>query len=221
MTPIYITLITEQPLIQTAVQTLLAQHDDLVLRSIIGISTNISTNIHHDNHRSPTPHPHVLLVTGEDNADHSLTQQLRSLLRTYPHAQLILLTDDKQDFCTDQLLATAVAGCIVRDEINASLVHLIRAVAAGEEIFTRTVVEKLVRQAQSTPIDHAALGLTEREGEVLRLILRGHTHPEIAEALHLTPQTVRNKATLIYGKIGVNSRGALMAWARQQQIDPG
>lgn len=76
-----------------------------------------------------------------------------------------------------------------------------------------------VRGMPETPpapgVDHAvaraALGLSEREGEVMGLMARGCSNPEIAAELFLTEKTVKNNVTRIYAKLGVDSRGAAIA----------
>jgi DNA-binding CsgD family transcriptional regulator len=65
-------------------------------------------------------------------------------------------------------------------------------------------------------------GLTRRELEVLQLMARGYTNPQIAEALSLAEGTVKNHLSSIYSKIGVRSRGEAVAWAwKNELIKPG
>ena len=57
----------------------------------------------------------------------------------------------------------------------------------------------------------AALGLTDRQAEVTRLAARGLSNREIAERLHLSPNTVKRHLENVYRHTGVGSRGALTA----------
>ena len=57
----------------------------------------------------------------------------------------------------------------------------------------------------------AALGLTERQAEVTRLIARGLSNRAVAEELHLSPSTVKRHLENVYRRTGVSSRGALTA----------
>jgi DNA-binding NarL/FixJ family response regulator len=61
---------------------------------------------------------------------------------------------------------------------------------------------------------HVALGLSEREGEVLRPAAAGLTNPAIAARLRLAPKTVRNQVSAILVKLGVASREEAAARAR-------
>lgn len=73
--------------------------------------------------------------------------------------------------------------------------------------------------AARTPVT-AALPepLTRREHEVLRLLAQGFTQPEIAEQLFISPRTVSTHATNIYGKLGVRTQSAAIAFAYQHRL---
>jgi DNA-binding CsgD family transcriptional regulator len=60
--------------------------------------------------------------------------------------------------------------------------------------------------------------LTPREREVLTLVCRGKSDPEIAAELKLARNTVRNHVASLYQKLGVNRRSALIVWARERGI---
>jgi ATP/maltotriose-dependent transcriptional regulator MalT len=61
-------------------------------------------------------------------------------------------------------------------------------------------------------------GLTEREVEVLRLVARGCTNREIADALVLSEHTVRRHLQNVFGRLGVSSRAAAVAFAVQHDL---
>jgi DNA-binding NarL/FixJ family response regulator len=61
-------------------------------------------------------------------------------------------------------------------------------------------------------------GLTEREGEVLRLIARGHTIPQVAGQLFVSRKTADNHVQHIYGKIGVATRAGATLFAMEHDL---
>lgn len=61
-------------------------------------------------------------------------------------------------------------------------------------------------------------GLTEREAEVLRLVVDGRTNREIAAALYLSEKTVARHLSNIFSKLGVTSRAAATAFALRAGI---
>jgi two-component system response regulator NreC len=55
--------------------------------------------------------------------------------------------------------------------------------------------------------------LSEREQEVLELLVRGHTNREVSEQLYLSPKTVEAYRAKLYTKLGAKSRADLVAYA--------
>jgi len=67
------------------------------------------------------------------------------------------------------------------------------------------------KSAQIAPIIVEAYSLTPREQEITRSVARGLSNPEIAAELFLSPHTVRDHLKAIFAKVGVSSRGELVA----------
>lgn len=77
-----------------------------------------------------------------------------------------------------------------------------------------------IAQAVSDSIPHVWLSqLTLREREILHLLANGQRNDEIAQALVLTPKTVRNYISHIYEKLDVTSRGEAIVMAREAGFD--
>lgn len=87
--------------------------------------------------------------------------------------------------------------------------------------FSRAVVEKLAqvrrRNGAGTP-DPELVDLTAREYRVLSLMCEGLSDTEIATALSISDNTIRNHVSRIYEKIGVHRRGAAIVWARDRGV---
>lgn len=67
------------------------------------------------------------------------------------------------------------------------------------------------KSAQIAPIIVEAYGLTPREQQITQAVARGLANQDIALALHLSPHTVRDHLKAIFAKLGVGSRGELVA----------
>ena len=108
-----------------------------------------------------------------------------------------------------------------RKRTEMELISAIEAVMKDASWFSRTVMEKLahVRRPQASSQDCDSL--TARESEVLELICNGRSDGEIAEALGLSRNTVRNHVATLYGKIGVNRRSAAVVWGRERGFGTG
>jgi two-component system response regulator DesR len=72
--------------------------------------------------------------------------------------------------------------------------------------------------AEATRAAETEQPLSEREVEILRLAKRGLRNPQIAQALHLSPGTVRNDLSAIYRKLGVHSRHEALQVADERHL---
>ena len=94
-----------------------------------------------------------------------------------------------------------------RDDLLAA----IKGTIEGKSFLDPTIAGKVMQQAVAVPGKQPRNGLhsdqfTEREQEILHLLVQGYTNPEIARQLHLAPGTVRNYVSGILQKLGVSDR---------------
>ena len=108
-------------------------------------------------------------------------------------------------------LKAGADGYVHKDETVATILHAIDAVVQGDI----WVSPKLIRALTAVPTQQAQpqVNLTEREHQLLFLMVQGRTNAEIARSLSLTTQTVRNYCSRLYEKIGVHTHGEAIVWA--------
>jgi DNA-binding CsgD family transcriptional regulator len=82
------------------------------------------------------------------------------------------------------------------------------------------VIISAAREPEVARLIAQVYGLSEREQDVTRLVLHGHSTVEMAESLHLSPYTVQDHLKAIFGKVGVRSRRELVAQLFLQQCAP-
>jgi PAS domain S-box-containing protein len=111
-----------------------------------------------------------------------------------------------------------------RRRTESDIVAAIEAVMQDTSWFSQVVLEKLaqLRRFDAPPGTATELGdLPQRAREVLTLVCRGMADPSIARKLGIAPNTVRNHVAALYRRTGVNSRTALVIWARERGFDGG
>lgn len=99
-----------------------------------------------------------------------------------------------------QISPAAAAACgadgfVAKDARGVDILRAIRAVASGKSAFSR-----------AQPEAAAGPGLSDREREVLALLVTGSTNREIAQQLHLSPHTVKEYVSAVYRKLEVRNR---------------
>ncbi len=126
-------------------------------------------------------------------------------------AVVVLSLSDDDGAMLEALLAGA-AGYVLKDATLEQIVAAVRAAAAGEAVIPPRVAPELLRRlraAQPQPPGAGAgeaVELSERELEVLRLIVEGRDNAAIADELFISPNTVKSHVASICAKLGVESR---------------
>jgi len=111
-------------------------------------------------------------------------------------------------------VALGAAGYLVKTATKEEILSAIRRTAAGESIWTREELRR-VTGALSTPratID-LEIPLTRRESEVLKQLALGLSNKEIAQALSISYETVKEHVQHILRKVGVSDRTQAAVWA--------
>jgi DNA-binding CsgD family transcriptional regulator len=99
------------------------------------------------------------------------------------------------------------------------VLHASRLLARGTEGPIAVILEE-ARPSEIAPLIVDAYGLTKREGEITRMVLRGLSTAEVSEELHITANTVRDHFKAIFDKVGVRSRRELVGQVFAQQYQP-
>ena len=150
------------------------------------------------------------------------TQRLRT---EHPQVHILILTTFAQDEWLFDALRAGAAGYLLKDTRRDNLIEAIKGTAAGKTFVDPAIAGRLVRQVAATappgPRQAQAEVLTERELDVLRLLVQGHNNPEIARRLYLAPGTVRNYVSGILQKLGVSDRTQAAVVALQRGLVDG
>ena len=143
----------------------------------------------------------------------SATREIRS---KHPNVRVIVLTSFAEDNMVQGALQAGATGYLLKNVSGAELANAIRAAHAGRMTLSSEATEALVHAAARpiTPADD----LTEREREVLALMVDGLSNQEIADRLFLSLGTVKFHAGNIYSKLGVDSRVAAVTLAIQRRL---
>lgn len=143
----------------------------------------------------------------------SATRQVKSLS---PEVKVIALTSFAEDDKVFPAIQAGASSYLLKDVSPESLVEAIRAAFRGEarlhpEI-ARKLMEQVARQSGSSrqpPVD----SLTEREGDVIRLVARGCSNQAIAEELFISEKTVKTHVSNMLAKLQLEDRTQLAIYA--------
>jgi DNA-binding NarL/FixJ family response regulator len=131
---------------------------------------------------------------------------------------LMLSTFDNPTYIA-RSVALGASGFLLKGCTRDELIDAIRKAAAGESAWTRDELRR-VTGALATPrlAADVEVPLTQRESEVLRQLAYGLTNKEIAQALHISYETVKEHVQHILRKIGVSDRTQAAVWAVRKEL---
>lgn len=133
-------------------------------------------------------------------------------------AVLVLTMFDDDDTVFGAMRAGA-QGYLLKGADQIEIDRAIRAVVAGEAIFSPGVAQRVLGYfAAPPPVAEPFPGLTTRERQVLDLVAAGMRNQAIADRLHLSPKTVANHISAIFVKLEVADRSAAIVQARQRGL---
>ncbi len=149
-------------------------------------------------------HPDVLLLDVLIEPEFDALSVVRGLRADFPDLKVCLLSAYIEPSLVHDLLQAGVHGYILKDDDYVSQIdRFIRDMAGGDIYLSPQAYAAL---ATATRSEGKAQVLSEREIEILRLAKRGLANPQIAQALHISPGTVRNHLSAIYRKLDVHTR---------------
>jgi DNA-binding NarL/FixJ family response regulator len=131
---------------------------------------------------------------------------------------MMLSTFDNPTYIA-RAVALGASGYLLKGCTRDELVEAIRVAASGGSAWTRDELRR-VTGALATPrlAADVEVPLTQRESEVLRQLAYGLTNKEIAQALHISYETVKEHVQHILRKIGVSDRTQAAVWAVRKQL---
>lgn len=133
--------------------------------------------------------------------------------------RIIVLTTFDLDEYVAEAIHNGAAGFLLKNAPTSEVVAAVRAVHAGHSSLAPEVTARLMNQfaprPRARPHAFADAVLSERELQVVRLVAQGMSNQEIAEALFLSPETVRTYLKRLFAKLDVSDRTRLAILAHE------
>ena len=139
----------------------------------------------------------------------------QAIKQQYPKIQIVALTSFQEDELVQNALKAGAVGYLMKNVTARELAAAIRAAKEGKMTLSSEAAQALVRANQQTQETEA---LSEREREVLKLMVEGLNNAEIAERLVVSLSTVKYHISNILGKLGVDNRVSAVTLALQRKL---
>jgi DNA-binding NarL/FixJ family response regulator len=128
--------------------------------------------------------------------------------------RIIMLTTYDLDEYVFEALQAGASGFLLKDVPPEELVHAVRVVADGEALLSPSATRRLIAEfvdqggarGEAPVVGHRLDSLTRREREVLEMMARGLSNPEIAAEAYVSENTVKTHVARVFDKLGVRDR---------------
>ena len=140
----------------------------------------------------------------------------RTIHQRWPRVQVIALTSFQEKELVQDALQAGAIGYLLKNVSGEELAEAIRQAHGGRPTLAPEAVQALIRPPSEA--ESMAADLTRREMEVLALLVKGMSNPEIAERLVISRSTVKVHISSILSKLGVASRAEAISLAIQNKL---
>jgi DNA-binding NarL/FixJ family response regulator len=134
-------------------------------------------------------------------------QATRQIMEDAPHTAVLMLSMHSESTWVRQAIEAGARGYILKNALDLELGAAIRKVAAGETVFDPQVEQRSVLKGERNA------ALTQRELQVLQMIVDGKSNKEIATALELSANTVAVHRANIMNSLGIHKTAELVVYA--------
>ncbi len=205
---IRVLIVDDHPMVRSGLKALLSVYDDLELA---GEASNGTEAVRMCARLKPDVVLMDLVMPEMDGA-----AATRIIREQNPNVQVVVLTSFKEDELVQGALRAGAIGYLLKNVSADELASAIRAAHAGRPTLAPEATQALIHATTQPP----AVGsdLTEREREVLALMVQGLSNHDIASKLYVSQSTVKFHVSSILSKLYVNNRTEAVALAVKQKL---
>ncbi len=140
----------------------------------------------------------------------------RAILTSCPDIKIIAMTSFDEAELVHDVLAAGAIGYLLKNISADELAKAIRDAASGKSTLSPEAARVLIQATR--PMQQPPCDLTEREMEVLRLVVQGKSNQQIADEMVISLATVKAHVSNILNKLQVSSRSEAIAYALKNKI---
>ena len=140
----------------------------------------------------------------------------RAILADYPDIKIIAMTSFEEEELVQGVLAAGAISYLLKNVSSDELAAAIRAAFLGRSTLSPEAATALIHATR--PSKPSLNELTDREREVLNLVVQGQSNQQIADAMVITVATVKAHVSNILSKLQVSSRAEAIAFAIKNKL---
>jgi NarL family two-component system response regulator LiaR len=205
---IRVMLVDDHTVVRSGLATFLRAYDDLEL---VGEAKNGLEAIDFCQQKKPDVILMDLMMPELDGITAT-----RSILGECPHIKIIAMTSFEDEELVHDVLAAGAISYLIKNVTSDELAKAIRDAYYGKPTLSPEAARVLIESTR--PSKQPLVDLTEREREVLELVVQGMSNQQIAETLIISITTVKAHISRILSKLQVSSRAEAIAYAVRHKL---
>ncbi len=146
----------------------------------------------------------------------------RRIMAEHPYLKIVMLTVSEEDRTLFDAIKAGAQGYLLKKMEPEEFLTMVRGISRGEAPISRTMASKILgefsRRVKGPQLEDPTAKLTPREREVLQLLTQGNTNKEIANALGVSENTVKNHLKNILAKLHLQNRVQAVAFAFREGL---
>ncbi len=154
-----------------------------------------------------------ILMPGCDGLE--ATRRIKSEL---PETPVVMLTSSDRNQHLLEAMELGAEGYLLKNLDAEELFGMLEGLSQGQVAITRAMTTRILKELSKPREEPSHAELTEREMDVLKLVVKGATNPEIAEGLYISVNTVKVHMRHILDKLQVENRTQAAAYAVQASL---
>jgi NarL family two-component system response regulator LiaR len=205
---IRVMLVDDHNVVRSGLATFLKAYDDLEL---VGEAKNGFEAVNLCREKNPDVILMDLMMPEMDGIEAT-----RAILEDCPDIKIIAMTSFDEEELVHGVLAAGAISYLLKNVSSDELAKAIRNAVSGQSTLSPEAARVLVQGTR--PTKQPAMDLTEREMEVLNLVVQGNSNQLIAETLFISLATVKAHISSILSKLQVSSRAEAIAYAIKNKL---
>lgn len=203
--PIRVLIADTSYIVRQGLRALVQEQTDMEYMTSVPSYESLLTVLEHQT-------PNVLIADHCCDTCFSL-ERITHLRNQFSDMQILLISQEKDAELIQKALNTGIKNYLLKDCDEEELCDAIRACSKGETYLCQQIVDVLLDKTQPTAGTCETGNITERELEIIRLLVQGRRPKEIADILFISHYTVSTHKKNIYKKLGVNHSYELAQFA--------
>ena len=215
--PIEVVIVCRAELLLLGLERLLVQAPDLKVFTYSSLA-DAATGSVSSAASGPSTHSRVVLLS--DRQAEEPVQQCERALESLADEVVVLFSRPDLDLLVG-CMAAGARGFVMEGDPPPMLLAAIRSAAAGKTYVGQRTLDLLVDWLAQQERARRGKPGGDQDGVLLRLLAEGRTTADIAQLLGVAPKTVRNRASMLYKRLGVRNRAGAVRLAEQRGLLDG